>query len=670
MIFYCLTACIAPAVTRAQVSRTALDSLREALRRAPDDTTRARVLFSLGEEYWFNRQIPEALPFLQQCISLSDSIGYYADACNARILAAHIYIRIEQLDKGFSFLNDAMKCAAAHGQPDEIAKVYGALGMLHFLLGDHPKAISYSLEAIKGYEASERQEIRDLAIFELIQTGKVMEEQQQLGKALGYYRKALDKAEDREIRYLINVPTLHIAHLYRKQHDYENAIRMYHKTLELDKMEGITEMTIESLSGMGLIAVQKKQFPRAISFFRSARNYAISRNMLISADQYTFRLGNAYLEANQVDSAAHYFVEALQRASFQNDLVTRADAVKGLAQVAARTGDFRKAFELQQKAASLTDSIYGREKIRTVNNLEILHATAQKEMEIAGLREANLNQQRQVGRQHRLLLTAGIIAPAFCLILWLLYRFAHQKKIIAEKEKTIVEERIKFLEGQQQLLSLQAMINGQEMERSRMARDLHDSLGGLFSTLKMYLGSLRHEMEPLRTNETFTRSYALVDTAAEEIRRIAHNMIPEVLMKLGLIQAVRDLCAGISAGGSVQVKMQAYGMERPALSKNTEIMVYRIVQELLSNIIKHSRASEAIVQFNLEGSRLMITVEDYGIGFDPDMAALKRNAGLDTVRSRVNYLSGSMTVESTPDIGTTVMIDFTIGNQQKASVML
>ncbi len=656
--------------TRAQVFRTVPDSLHEALRRAPDDTARARVLFSLGEEYWFSRQIPEALPFLQQCIALSDSIGFYTDACNARLLAGHIYIRIEQLDTGFAFLNDAMECATVHRQPDEIAKVYGGLGMLHLLLGDHARAISYSLEAIKGYEASQRQEIRDLAIFELIQTGKVMEDQQQLGKALGYYQKALRKGEDRGIHYLIRAPTLHIAHIYRKQRDYENAARMYHKTQELDRMDGFTEMTIESLSGLGQIALQRKQFSRAVSFFRKARGYAIGHNMLIAADQYAFQLGNAYLEAGVLDSAGHYFEEALRRAAFQNDLVTRADAVKGLAEVAARTGNFRKAFELQQEAASLTDSIDSREKIRAVNNLEILYATAQKELEIAGLKEANLHQQRQVGRQHRLLLTAGIIAPAFCLILWLLYRFARQKKIIAEKEKTIVEERIKFLEGQQQVLSLQAMINGQETERSRMARDLHDSLGGLFSTLKMYLGSLRHEMEALRTNDTFSRSYALVDTAAEEIRRIAHNMIPEVLMKLGLIQAVQDLCAGISAGGSVQVRMQAYGMERAPLSKNSEIMVYRIVQELLNNIIKHSRAGEAIVQFNLEGSRLVITVEDYGIGFDPGRTALKRNAGLDTVRSRVNYLNGCMTVESTPGIGTTVMIDFILGNQQEPPVML
>ena len=243
--------------------------------------------------------------------------------------------------------------------------------------------------------------------------------------------------------------------------------------------------------------------------------------------------------------------------------------------------------------------------------------------------------------------------------LGLLYRNSKQQRIISEKDSKLKADRIAFLESQQQVVSLQSMINGQEMERTRIAKDLHDGLGGLFSTLKMYFSTLLHDRQELEAEPLMKKSGELIQMASEEVRRIAHNMMPEVLLKIGLVQGVRELCAAISAGRLLQVSFQAYGMDR-RLDGPTEVMLYRILQELLNNIMKHAQATEAIVQFNRNGQALNITVEDNGKGFKPGAREGYRHSGLDSVYSRVQSLKGQMTIESRQQMGTTVMMEFRI----------
>lgn len=175
----------------------------------------------------------------------------------------------------------------------------------------------------------------------------------------------------------------------------------------------------------------------------------------------------------------------------------------------------------------------------------------------------------------------------------------------------------------------------------------------------MMLSTLEHEQEGLKNNPLFAKSYELVNSAAEEVRRIAHNMMPEVLMKMGLVPSIREMCNSISAGKILQCSVQAYGMDK-RLASSTEIMLFRIIQELMNNIIKHAHATQAIIQFNREGDRLSITVEDNGRGFPATDSDDPSTAGLTSVQNRVTYLNGNISIDSRQEVGTTVMMDFLI----------
>lgn len=314
-------------------------------------------------------------------------------------------------------------------------------------------------------------------------------------------------------------------------------------------------------------------------------------------------------------------------------------------------------------ALQLRDSIYSKERLQEQNFLEGKYQSQKKDKEIAELSVIKVEKELTIVKRNRLLIIGSVSAISMLTIFWLLYRRSKQRHIMAEKEQLLQQEQIKFLERQQQVVSLQSMVNGQESERTRIAKDLHDGLGGLFSTIKMLFSTLQHERKELEQDPLFSKSYDMVNNASEEVRRIAHNMMPEVLIKLGLVQAVQDLCNSINAGKLLSVSMQMYGMDN-RLNASTEIMLFRIIQELLNNIIKHAYASEAILQFNRDGNRLSVTIEDNGRGFNLQQTDDKTHAGLSSVESRVAYLNGKLSIDSQKEVGTTVMMDFLI-NEEK-----
>ena len=157
----------------------------------------------------------------------------------------------------------------------------------------------------------------------------------------------------------------------------------------------------------------------------------------------------------------------------------------------------------------------------------------------------------------------------------------------------------------------------------------------------------------------FERSLDMIDTSIRELRRVAHNMMPEMLTQFGLDEALREYCHKINTAKILTVKYQSLGMAE-RVDKSIEIIIYRIVQELLNNTLKHAGATETFVQLIREGARLNIVVEDNGRGFAVDNVDNNKGAGLGNVRSRVEYLKGQLDIHSEPGKGTLVNIEFKI----------
>jgi len=281
-----------------------------------------------------------------------------------------------------------------------------------------------------------------------------------------------------------------------------------------------------------------------------------------------------------------------------------------------------------------------------------LYQTRQKETEILRLQKADEEKDFVIRKRNLYISIAAGLLIVSSIIVFLL------KNNLRNKQR-LHDERMKQMEQQQQVISLQSMINGEETERIRIAKDLHHGLGSLFSTVKMHFSALQHNIPQLKNDELFQKSYNLADQASAEVRNIAHNMMPEVLMKLGLMNAIKDLSNNMNSAKLLNVAVESYGMDK-RLNASTEIMLYRVIQELLNNIIKHAKATEAIIQFTKDSDRLSVVVEDNGIGFSTSEIDEKIHSGIRSIKSRVDYLNGKMIIDSQKGVGTTVMLDFLV----------
>ena len=245
----------------------------------------------------------------------------------------------------------------------------------------------------------------------------------------------------------------------------------------------------------------------------------------------------------------------------------------------------------------------------------------------------------------------AISAIGFLITLLLAWRnYTHRKKI--------QQQRISELETEKQLTATEAVLKGEEQERSRLAKDLHDGLGGMLSGIKHSMANMKENLIMTPENAAaFERSMDMLDSSIQEMRRVAHNMMPEALVKFGLDTALKDFCNDINQSGALNVSYQSIGMENEVVEQTTAIAIYRIVQELLNNTIKHTSAKNAIVQLSKEQSKITITVEDDGKGFDTSLLNKTRGMGWSNIQNRVEFLKGKIDVHSKVGKGTSVTVE-------------
>ncbi|RZM00279.1 MAG: hypothetical protein EOO88_58845, partial [Pedobacter sp.] len=294
------------------------------------------------------------------------------------------------------------------------------------------------------------------------------------------------------------------------------------------------------------------------------------------------------------------------------------------------TQDFVSAAKWDDKWGALEQVMKKQEMAEYAVDLEAKYATESKVARIK-LQESQLKQKTIVNY----ILVGGAIA--LLLISTLIFaNYRHKQKL--------QQQRITELETQQQLTATEAVLKGEEQERTRLAKDLHDGLGGMLSGIKYSLNTMKGNLIMTAANaQAFERSMDMLDSSIQEMRRVAHNMMPEALVKFGLDTALKDFCNDMSNSGALQVSYQSIGVDTLQLEQTTAITIYRIVQELINNSIKHAVATAAIVQLSkVEDNRLLLTVEDDGKGFDTKILSGSKGIGWNNIQNRVEFLKGKL----------------------------
>ncbi len=246
----------------------------------------------------------------------------------------------------------------------------------------------------------------------------------------------------------------------------------------------------------------------------------------------------------------------------------------------------------------------------------------------------------------------ALITTVLLFLFVLLYAYRQRSKHMKQREN--IHHLAIDKERQNAKISvLTALLYGQEQERARVARDLHDGLGGLLSGTKLHLSQINEQFNDVAQNK-IQKGISQLDMAVDELRKVAHNLTPDLLQKFGLQEALNEYASRMS-NERLDVDVQFLHYNK-GLNPEQQLLTYRIVQELVNNAIKHAKPTQIIIQMVEEDDQFMITVEDDGNGFDYKNIKIKHSAGLYNIQSRVEFLKGNLNVESEVGQGTSVEI--------------
>lgn len=514
---------------------------------------------------------------------------------------AAIHQRNENYDSAVEKFQEAAKIFTDLGAEEKLIYSYYNLSGMYKFLGDTSKTFYYARETSRA--ASEKGDTV-LLIRGLIAMADAHMLVKNYDSALVYAQQGLEMARRKQLTFAVGIFNNFIGQYHtNKSADYAQAVSHYNIALESFRSINVPYDIALVLRNLGRAYVLKKDYPGAVEYSKQALD--LSRK----------------LKLRQVEHAV------------LPDLVKAEEAL----------GNIPDAHRYLKEFVLVNDSLQEKNNRKAVYELEARYQTQKKEVML-------LAQQKTIEKKTLISYFLGGAALLLILIFTLLYfNYRHQQKL--------QQQRIGELETLQQLTAAEAVLKGEEQERGRLAKDLHDGLGGMLSGIKYSLNSLKANLSADQ-QASFERSIDMLDSSIKEIRRVSHNMMPEALLKFGLDTALKDYCHDINQTGALHVSYQSIGLEQLELEHTAAITVYRIVQELLGNILKHAAAKNVVVQVSKSENSLSVTVEDDGKGFDASLLEHSSGIGWANIRSRVEFLKGKADIKSEKGKGTSVWVDF------------
>jgi two-component system, NarL family, sensor kinase len=469
---------------------------------------------------------------------------------------------------------------------------------------------------------------------------KVLQKQNQLSKA----------SSD-----LIGDPYLDIADIYITRNDITAAKKALDSLVLVMPMPDTVQLLVTHAyyEKKGLIAVAEKNYDEAGGYFekgiffakKSEHLFAINALSLLNIKNEILKkdFTKALLLSNQLDSNIH-------KEANKNHFAVH---YKNLSEIYAALNQPPKAYSFLLKAMNYNDSVLNEKNIKQINTLANVFENSKKEEAIKRLESEKEKKNNQLAKRKNTIVYLIASLAMLSLASMLMFKnFQHRKKL--------QQQKITELEKEKQLQAVDAMLQGQEEERSRLAKDLHDGLGGMLSGVKLSFNNMKENMILDADNtQRFEKSINQLDNTIAELRKVAHNLMPESLSKLGLKTAIEDYCSSLQSSSGCSIIYQQMG-NNIELSTIASVNIYRIIQELVNNAVKHAQPKQILVQLTKTANKVLISAEDDGKGFDTNVLKNSKGIGISNITNRVQYLNGTIDIQSTPGKGTAFNIELNV----------
>lgn len=625
-----------------------VDSISKELKQDLPDTTRAISMMRLAIDYELVDTAKSHIAY-QEAIRFAKSKKLYYQLGRIYHNHSYLYSNASRYEESIARLDTAILYYQRSDHPNTtkmLANVYNDLANKYKTINETEKAVDYYLKGIGLLEKSG-------TVSELVTPycnianlfGDIGDPKRQ--NEYGY--KALAAAKKSGIPNKIFMACFILANAY--VHTQQNNLEMAKKYIDTAGMYFDEKANINSPDIQFSYYLVRAQVFRQLERFDSAEFYF--KKCYSVSEQYHYgygkaesqlQLGGVSIQQKKYDVAEKYLLGGIRLADSIGYYNMLDEGYRYLADVYAATGRYKQAYEYHQKYMEVSDSVTSLDAKKYIEDLERKYETSKKDQQL-------LLQQTQL--QKRKTLIYILIASAVALLLFglLIYRnLNHRRKL--------QQQRIIELETKEQLTATEAILKGEEQERTRLAKDLHDGLGGMLSGIKFSFQTMKGNLVMTPENQqAFERSMDMIDGSIKEMRRVAHNMMPEALVKFGLSTALKDFCNEINQSGVLHISYQSIGMENAEIDQTIAVNIYRIIQELINNTLKHAAARNAIVQISKKDGAFSITVEDDGKGFDPQLLKESKGIGWTNIQSRVDYLKGTIDIQSEPGKGVSVHVE-------------
>lgn len=562
-----------------------------------DSKKEASLYFNIGTAYYAGGTYDTAMIYLEKARTLADKLQNYRQQSSIYNAYANIYNVQSLYEMALENYFAAVRILEDHNDTQGQAVLYYNIGNIYQRMENFEQAFKYFRITEELATDAGSQEV--LAGVYVSLSNITFHQGKPSAVSVDYAHKAAEISRKAGDKYRENFAIQALAQLYSLHDDYVTAEPIARQALAMAKELGFPSLITPALVILADIYFQQGQYAQSVVLAGEA--LAIdSTDYNHTKDIYTnLAVANAYLGHPEL---THKYMDSY------------------------RTASDRYANESYQK---------------TLSGMEIKYETEKKELQIASLEQ-----------ERKLSIWLGVACVAILLIALALAFIRYR---LAVNRRKLAEEETRRLEQEKQLVAVQATLDGEAAERTRLAKDLHDGLGSMLSAVKINLPQVKGDavLEAVDVSR-FQTALGMLDDSIRELRRVAHHMMPESLLRYGLKISLSDFCDAIAIA-----QFHYFGSEA-RLPEKLEIMVYRCIHELVNNALKHAAGTQINVQLVQESERVSFTVQDDGKGFDAH--TVSEGMGLRNIRQRVAAFQGKMAVYSSEQ-GTEIHVELELTNK-------
>lgn len=523
------------------------------------------------------------------------------------------------------------------GDDARTANTLNNIGIIYDEQGNYKRALEYYHEARKIYESLNDE--GKIAMV-LVNMAIVLKAQGEYAKVIGYYKEALAIYQKLNNKFGIAVCDANLGSVFYYLARYDSALHYSLLATEEFESQNIQQFLGASLCNAGMAYDKLGQKDKAKTYLLRAKEINVQYENKKELAFAMIYLSKIYQSENLLSMAEQEATEALAMASKISALQQVMEARLALAEIQASKNDFKKAYREYREYVLVKDSLYQQDKARQIAQLQTEYETVKKENQILQLEQVNELKDARINQSIiTILLLLAILGGILTFgVLW-------KNRITLKQQAELQATRASLRESQ-----LKAVIASQEEERKRFAADLHDGLGQMISALRL---NLSHEKVD---GQAIGHALGVLNDMNIEIRNIAFNLMPQVLMKSGLEEALKEFSLRINRAGKVAVSVQTYDLDHDMTAEH-RIAFYRICQEWVNNVIKYSGGNQISIQLVKHPQEIVLTIEDNGKGFDPNSLLESEGNGWKNINSRLHMIKGSIEIDTKKDRpGTTLII--------------